>query len=154
LLLDAFEQVRASIVAVHRVPREWVSRYGIVDGVPEPFDENLLRLRRLIEKPSPEAAPSNLAIAGRYVFTPNIFDTLECTPRGVGGEIQLTDAMNLLAAEEPVFALAWNARRFDIGNRLEYAKCFVEFALRRPDTGGELRAHLTRLLAGGPEPLL
>jgi UTP--glucose-1-phosphate uridylyltransferase len=154
LLLDAFEQVRSSIVAVHRVPREWVSRYGIVDGDPEPFDENLLRLRRLIEKPSPEAAPSNLAIAGRYVFTPRIFDTLECTPRGVGGEIQLTDAMNLLAAEEPVFALAWNARRFDIGNRLEYAKCFVEFALRRPDTGGELRAHLTRLLAGGPEPLL
>jgi UTP--glucose-1-phosphate uridylyltransferase len=154
LLLDAFEQVRSSIVAVHRVPREWVSRYGIVDGDPEPFDENLLRLRRLVEKPKPELAPSDLAIAGRYVFTPRIFDTLECTPRGVGGEIQLTDAMNLLAIEEPVFALAWNARRFDIGNRLEYAKCFVEFALRRPDTGAELRSYLTRLLAGGAEPLL
>jgi len=154
LLLDAFEQVRSSIVAVHRVPREWVSRYGIVDGDPEPFDENLLRLRRLVEKPKPELAPSDLAIAGRYVFTPRIFGTLECTPRGVGGEIQLTDAMNLLAIEEPVFALAWNARRFDIGNRLEYAKCFVEFALRRPDTGAELRSYLTRLLAGGAEPLL
>ncbi len=153
-LLDAFEQVRSSIVAVHRVPREWVSRYGVVEGEPEPFDENLLRLRRLIEKPRPEEAPSDLAIAGRYVFTPEIFAMLDCTPRGVGGEIQLTDAMNMLAAEEPVFALAWQARRFDIGNRLEYAKCFVEFALRRPDTGPELRAHLERLLSAGAPPLL
>lgn len=153
-LLDAFGQVRSSIVAVHRVPGEWVSRYGIVEGDPEPFDPNLLRLRRLVEKPRPEDAPSNLAIAGRYVFTPEIFDALDCTPRGIGGEIQLTDAMNRLAGEEPVFALAWQARRFDIGNRLEYAKCFVEFALRRSDTGTELRAHIARLLAGGPEPLL
>jgi UTP--glucose-1-phosphate uridylyltransferase len=153
-LLDAFEQVRASIVAVHRVPLEWVSRYGIVAGEPEPFDPNLLRLRRLIEKPRPEEAPSNLAIAGRYVFMPEIFDMLECTPRGVGGEIQLTDAMNQLASEEPVFALAWQARRFDIGNRLEYAKCFLEFALRRPDTGSELRAYLDRLIAGRAGPLL
>jgi len=153
-LLDAFEQVRASIVAVHRVPLEWVARYGIVEGEPEPFDPNLLRLRRLIEKPRPEEAPSNLAIAGRYVFMPEIFDMLECTPRGVGGEIQLTDAMNQLASEEPVFALAWQARRFDIGNRLEYAKCFLEFALRRPDTGSELRAYLDRLIAGGAGPLL
>ena len=153
-LLDSFEQVRASIVAVHRVPLEWASRYGIVEGEPEPFDPNLLRLRRLIEKPRPEEAPSNLAIAGRYVFMPEIFDMLECTPRGVGGEIQLTDAMNQLASEEPVFALAWQARRFDIGNRLEYAKCFLEFALRRPDTGPELRAYLDRLVAGGSGPLL
>ncbi len=153
-LLDLFEQIRASIVAVHRVPREWVARYGIVEGDPDPFDPNLLRLRRLVEKPSPPEAPSDLAIAGRYVFTPEIFDALDCTPRGVGGEIQLTDAMNQLAVDEPVFALAWQARRFDIGNRLEYAKCFVEFALRRSDTGPELRAHIARLLAGGPEPLL
>jgi len=153
-LLDSFEQVRASIVAVHRVPLEWASRYGIVEGESEPFDPNLLRLRRLIEKPRPEEAPSNLAIAGRYVFMPEIFDMLECTPRGVGGEIQLTDAMNQLASEEPVFALAWQARRFDIGNRLEYAKCFLEFALRRPDTGPELRAYLDRLVAGGSGPLL
>lgn len=153
-LLDAFEQVRSSIVAVHRVPRERVSLYGIVEGDPEPFDANLLRLRRLIEKPKPDEAPGNLAIAGRYVFTPEIFDALDCTPRGVGSEIQLTDAMNRLAGEEPVFALAWQARRFDIGNRLEYAKCFLEFALRRPDTGPELRAHLQRLLSAGADPLL
>jgi len=153
-LLEAFEQVRASIVAVHRVPLEWVSRYGVVAGDPEPFDPNLLRLRRLVEKPAPEEAPSDLAIAGRYVFTPEIFDCLETTPRGVGGEIQLTDAMNQLAVEEPVFALAWQARRFDIGNRLEYAKCFLEFALRRPDTGPGLREHLHRLLSEGGGGLL
>lgn len=151
-LLDAFGQVRSSVVAVHRVPAEWVTRYGIVEGAPAGPD--LLRLRRLIEKPAVDAAPSDLAIAGRYVFTPEIFDCLHRTPRGVGGEIQLTDAMNLLAQQQAVFALAWQARRFDIGNRLEYAKCFLEYALRRPDTGPELRRFLHSLLTAGPDPLL
>ncbi len=146
-LLDAYEETRSSIVAVHRVPPEWVHRYGIVDGQPEDGNPDLLRLRKLVEKPAVNVAPSNLAIAGRYVFTPGIFACLEDTPRGVGGEIQLTDAMNMLAQVEPVYALAWQARRFDIGNRVEYAKCFVEFALRREDTGAMLREHLKQLLA-------
>jgi len=146
-LLEAFERTGSSIVAVHRVPPEWVSRYGIVDGQPEDGNPDLLRLRKLVEKPAVNVAPSNLAIAGRYVFTPGIFDCLEETPRGVGGEVQLTDAMNMLAQVEPVYALAWQARRYDIGNRMEYAKCFVEFALRRADTGQQLREHLKQLLA-------
>ena len=153
-LLDVFEQTRASAVAVHRVPMEWVSRYGIVDGQPEDGNPDLLRLRKLVEKPAVNLAPSNLAIAGRYVFTSAIFDCLEETPRGVGGEIQLTDAMNMLAQLEPVYALAWQARRFDIGNRTEYAKCFLEFALRREDIGEKLKAHLRQLLADGGQPLL
>ncbi|MBI4891292.1 MAG: UTP--glucose-1-phosphate uridylyltransferase GalU [Acidobacteria bacterium] len=146
-LLDAYEQSTASVVAVHRVPMEWVSRYGIVDGQPENGNPDLLRLRKLVEKPAVNLAPSNLAIAGRYVFSAGIFDCLEQTPRGVGGEIQLTDAMNMLAQVEPVYALAWQARRFEIVNRVEYAKCFVEFALRRDDTGPRLREHLAKLLA-------
>ncbi|MCC7146400.1 MAG: UTP--glucose-1-phosphate uridylyltransferase GalU [Phycisphaeraceae bacterium] len=146
-LLDAYEKKHASVVAVHRVPRPWVSRYGIVDGRPDAGDsENLVRLRRLVEKPKPADAPSELAIAGRYVFTPEIFDCIDHTGRGVGGEIQLTDAMNLLAQQQPMYALAWQAKRYDIGDRVEYAKCFIDFALRRADTGAAVREHLKTIL--------
>jgi UTP--glucose-1-phosphate uridylyltransferase len=145
-ILDIFEAKQGSVVAVHRVPREWVNRYGIVDGDPEPSNHDLVRLRRLVEKPSAEQAPSDLAIAGRYVFTPAVFDCIDETGRGVGGEIQLTDAMNLLAQREPMYALAWQAKRYDIGNRVEYAKCFIDFALRRPETAKAVREHLRQSL--------
>lgn len=145
-LLDAYETHGGSVVAVHRVPREWVVRYGIVDGEALEDDRNLYRLRQLVEKPAVNVAPSELAIAGRYVFTADIFDCIDRTERGVGGEIQLTDAMNLLAQQQPMFALAWSAKRYDIGNRIEYAKCFLDFALRRKDTGDAIRAHLKELM--------
>jgi UTP--glucose-1-phosphate uridylyltransferase len=145
-LLDVFEAKRASVVAVHRVPREWVSRYGIVDGQAEPTNHDLVRLKELVEKPAVDRAPSDLAIAGRYVFTPEIFECIDATERGVGGEIQLTDAMNLLAQRQPMYALAWQAKRYDIGNRVEYAKCFLDFALRRPETAQALRDHIRTLL--------
>ena len=145
-LLEAYQAKRASVVAVHRVPREWVSRYGIVAGEAEAGNPDLVRLHHLVEKPSVEQAPSDLAIAGRYVFTPQIFECIDETGRGVGGEIQLTDAMNVLAQREPVYALAWQARRYDIGNRIEYAKCFIDFALRRPETAKAVREHLHGLL--------
>ena len=141
-LLDVFEQKRTSVVAVHHVPREWVVRYGIVDGEPEHNHAELYRLRQLIEKPSVDEAPSDLAIAGRYVFTADIFDCIDHTASGVGGEIQVTDAMNLLARREAMYALAWQAKRYDIGNRVEYAKCFLDFALRRDDTAQSIREHL------------
>jgi len=146
-LLDVFEAKRGSAVAVHQVPREWVTRYGIVDGVPEDGRSNLMRLRRLVEKPAVDQAPSDLAIAGRYVFTPEIFECIDATGKGVGGEIQLTDAMNLLARRQPVYALNWQAKRYDIGNRLEYAKCFIDFALRRPEIAKAVREHLLKVLA-------
>lgn len=145
-LLDVFEQKQASVVAVHRVPREWVGRYGIVDGRPEADHPELVRLDRLVEKPAIDKAPSDLAIAGRYVFTADIFDCIDHTAKGVGGEIQLTDAMNMLAQKQPVFALTWKARRYDIGNRTEYAKCFIDFALRREDTGKAVREHLRSIV--------
>jgi UTP--glucose-1-phosphate uridylyltransferase len=141
-LVEAFETTGAGVVAVQRVPPELVVRYGIVEGEAEGGRSDLLRLRRLVEKPAADRAPSNLAIAGRYIFTAEIFDCIDETQRGVGGEIQLTDAMNLLAHRHALFALAWQARRYDIGNRLEYAKCFLDFALRRPDTGPGLREYL------------
>jgi UTP--glucose-1-phosphate uridylyltransferase len=117
-----------------------------VDGQPEGDNPAVIRLRQLVEKPAVDHAPSDLAIAGRYVFTPEIFDCIDATGRGVGGEIQLTDAMNLLAQRQPVYALAWQAKRYDIGNRVEYAKCFVDFALRRPETAAALREHLRTVL--------
>jgi len=148
-LCDVFADKQASVVAVQRVPEQWVSRYGIVDGTAEAANPNLLRLRQLVEKPAVERAPSNLAIAGRYIFTADIFDCIDHTTKGVGGEIQLTDAMNLLASQQPMYALAWEAKRYDIGNRVEYAKCFIDYALRRPDTAAAIRAHLQALLGAG-----
>ena len=145
-LLDVYEAKQASVVAVHRVPREWVTRYGIVGGELEPTNHDLVRLHQLVEKPAVDQAPSDLAIAGRYVFTPGIFECIDATGRGVGGEIQLTDAMNLLAQRQPMFALAWQAKRYDIGNRVEYAKCFIDFALRRPETAKAVREHLRQIL--------
>ena len=145
--IDVFEQKGASTVAVRRVPREWTSRYGIVDGPAEKDNPDLVRLNRLVEKPKPEKAPSDLAIAGRYVFTPEIFDCIDQTKAGVGGEIQLTDAMNLLAQRQPMYALAWNAKRYDIGDRVDYAKCFLDFALMREDTRDAVLAHVERRLA-------
>lgn len=145
-LINAHDRKGSSVVAVHRVPRQWVSRYGIVSGKPEPDHPEIVRLDNLVEKPTPEEAPSDLAIAGRYIFTHEIFDCLDRTQRGVGGEIQLTDAMNLLARERPVFALAWQAKRYDIGNRVEYARCFIDFALKRSDTAEAVRAHLKNVL--------
>lgn len=146
-LLTAFEEKQESVVAVHEVPHEWVSRYGIVDGEPEPGRSDMLRLHRMVEKPHPEQTPSNLAIAGRYVFTPDIFECIDETREGIGGEIQLTDAMNLLALRRPMYALRWQAKRYDIGNRVEYAKCFIDYAMRRDDTGPVLRRYLKDLLS-------
>ena len=145
-LIRAYEAKQASVVAVHEVPRAWVSRYGIVDGEADPEHRDLYRLHRLVEKPDVEQAPSTLAIAGRYIFTPEIFDGIDETGAGVGGEIQLTDAMNRLAQRQPMYALSWQAKRYDIGNRVEYAKCFIDFALRRDDTREAVREHLAERL--------
>jgi UTP--glucose-1-phosphate uridylyltransferase len=151
-LLDVYETRGSSVVAVHAVPREWVQRYGIVDGSPLDESPHLCRVARLVEKPSPDSASSRLAIAGRYVFTPTIFDCIDETPPGVGGELQLTDAMNRLAQREEMYALSWQARRYDIGNRLEYAKCFLDFALRREDIGADLRSHVADILSRSETP--
>jgi UTP--glucose-1-phosphate uridylyltransferase len=127
------------------VPREWIPRYGIVDGRRvDDDDRELYTLERLVEKPATDAAPTDLAIAGRYLFTPGIFDCLADLAPGQGGEIQLTDAMNILAGRQVIHALAWRARRYDIGNKADYVRCFLDFARRHPDTAAAVADYLDR----------
>ena len=143
-LAEAFEEVQRPVVALERVPAEKVNRYGIagLSGGTGP----LYKLNNLVEKPSPESAPSRLAVASRYVFTPDIFEELEKTPRGKGGEIQLTDAMKSLLQKSSVYGLEFAGKRYDIGNKLEFLKSTVEFGLRRPEFHDAFAEFLRELL--------
>ncbi len=130
-LIDTYEQYRQTIIAVETVPRDKVSRYGIAGG--SKISDRLMQLDELIEKPEVDKAPSNLAIAGRYILTHEIFDALEKTPRGKGNEIQLTDALRLLLKRNSIFALTIEGKRYDIGNKMDFLKTTVEFALKRKE---------------------
>jgi UTP--glucose-1-phosphate uridylyltransferase len=121
----------ASVIAVQEVPMEDISSYGSID--PERVDDNLHRIRDMVEKPPVDEAPSNLAARGRYVFTSDLFDALDRTTEGVGGEIQLTDAINLLAHERDVFAYVHDGPMLDVGKKLDYLRATVELALMRDD---------------------
>src|SRR5688500_6015045 len=126
-LVEAYRQTHASVVAVMDVPADEVSRYGIIDPDPDHAsdDHPLPKLRGLVEKPSTDQAPSNLAVIGRYVLTPKIFEMLEQTPRGAGGEIQLTDAIQALMAEQDVYAYAFEGKRYDAGTTMGWLKASV-----------------------------
>ncbi|MGZ4149801.1 MAG: UTP--glucose-1-phosphate uridylyltransferase GalU [Actinomycetota bacterium] len=140
-MLAAHEKYGRSVVAAMEVTRREITMYGCID--PEPADgEHLLRILSIVEKPSMEEAPSNLAAIGRYVFTPEIFEALARTPRGRGDEIQLTDAINTLAQEQAVYAYRFERGRFDVGNPLDYLKATVELAVDRDDIGPDFRAWL------------
>jgi len=130
-LIDSYEQYRQTVIAVEEVPKDKVSRYGIVGG--KIISDRIMQLNELIEKPSVKSAPSNLAIAGRYILTPEIFGALEKTPRGKGNEIQLTDAMRLLLKHENIISSTIEGKRYDIGNKLDFLKTTVEFALKRKE---------------------
>jgi len=147
-LLDVYEYFGAAVVALMEVPEEKVSAYGIVDA--EPVDHNgsrerLFRIRSMVEKPSRANAPSRLAIIGRYVLTPEIFNALEAVPPGAGGEIQLTDGLKHLLKSRPVYGLKFEGKRYDAGDKLGFLKATVEFALRRPDLGVAFREYLKSL---------
>jgi UTP--glucose-1-phosphate uridylyltransferase len=142
-LIDCFEAKGASAVAVEEVPESETSSYGIVAG--EPAGDRVTRLSKLVEKPRPAEAPSNLAIVGRYVFTPAIFDAIERTQHGYGGEIQITDAMQILAREEGLYAYRFEGERFDTGRPLSLLIANISLALRRPDIGPALRRYLAGL---------
>jgi UTP--glucose-1-phosphate uridylyltransferase len=146
-LVDVYAKVHATLIAVEEVPHDKVSRYGVIAGAET--DKGLYRLDRLVEKPSPEEAPSNLAIAGRYILMPSVFGYLERTTPGKLGEIQLTDALNAMVGQEPVYAWRMEGRRYDIGNRLDYLKTTVEFALRRKDLAEPFREFLEGILRSG-----
>jgi UTP--glucose-1-phosphate uridylyltransferase len=141
-MLRAHDTFGRSVIAAMEVSKQEISMYGCIE--PESFEEDLVRILSIIEKPSPEEAPSNLAVIGRYVLTPEIFDALRRTAPGRGGEIQLTDAINLLAQEQAVYAYRFEGRRFDVGNPLDYLKATVELGAERDDLGPEFRAWLAQ----------
>ncbi len=140
-LMDCYEQHPGIILGAQFVPNEKVSSYGIVSG--EPLADNLYRVHGLVEKPSVDKAPSNLAVLGRYILTPDIFDILENTKPGVGNEVQLTDA--LAASKTDTYALAYEGIRYDTGDKLGYLKATVEYALRNEDLGPTFREYLKGL---------
>ncbi len=143
-LIDTYEQYRCSIIAVEEVPKDKVSRYGIAGG--KNISEKLVEVQSLIEKPSPEQAPSNLAIAGRYILTPEIFRAIENTPKGKGNEIQLTDALHLLMKREMLISNTIEGKRYDIGNKLDFLKTTVEFALKRKEFSADFKSYLKEVL--------
>ena len=143
-MLKVHERYGRSVIAVQEVARDEISLYGAIK--PEPVEDDLVRVVSIVEKPAPEDAPSNLAAAGRYVFTPEIFVALRETKPGRGGEIQLTDAINMLAQEQAVYAHVFDHGRYDVGNKLDYLKATVELAIERPDVGPEFRRWLTDIV--------
>lgn len=146
-LIDVYEDCGGSVLGVQEVPKSKVSSYGIVQ--PVKVKDNLWQAQDLIEKPSIEEAPSQLAVLGRYIIEPEIFQLLEDTPPGRGNEIQLTDALRRLAAIQPVYAYHFEGRRYDIGDKQGYLEATVEFALKRP----ELREPFLRYLVKTMKPL-
>jgi UTP--glucose-1-phosphate uridylyltransferase len=153
-MLAAAEQRSCSVVAVKEFPPAEVALYGAVGFDPADTEGNLVRVRHLVEKPAPGEAPSNLAVIGRYVFTPEIFDMLDRVEPGRGGEIQLTDAIALLAQEQPVYGYQFTDGRYDTGNKLDWLRATVELALERDDLGPPLRRYLTQLLGVTPPDTL
>jgi UTP--glucose-1-phosphate uridylyltransferase len=147
-LIHAYHQTHGSVVAVMEVPPEETSRYGIIASEPtdDPLDHGRLhRVTALVEKPGPGAAPSNLAVIGRYVLTPKIFDKLEQTQGGADGEIQLTDGIAALMEEQQVFGYEFEGTRYDAGTTMGWLRASVEIALTRPDLGAAFRDYLKGL---------
>ena len=145
-LIDVYEATGGSVLGCQTVPQEKVSSYGIVDGAATD-DERMLKVLDMVEKPTVEEAPSQMAVLGRYVITPQIFSILENTLPGKGGEIQLTDALRVLAHREPVYAYDFEGTRYDVGDKLGFLKATVEYALRRPDLGGAFKNYLQNLFS-------
>jgi UTP--glucose-1-phosphate uridylyltransferase len=136
-LMDVYEQNKGSVIALEEVKPELVHRYGIVDG--EKISDNVVKANDWIEKPSIEEAPSNLAVASRYLFTPEIFDYLEKTLPGKNNEIQLTDAMREMVKDHPMYGMKFNGKRYDIGNKMGFLKTNIEFGLKDPEIGEDLK---------------
>lgn len=139
----AFAKQGRSLLAVQEVPQEHTRRYGIVKG--ESASEGLIRIDEIVEKPAPEKAPSRMGVAGRYVLTPRIFQEIRNQPRGVGGEIQLTDAIARLMEHETVYAFEYEGKRYDCGSKEGFLEATVELALQHPQVGAQFREYLKGL---------
>ena len=146
-MIGAHERTGASVLALKKVVGREVSLYGCVAA--DPAGENLVDVSDIIEKPSPEEAPSDLGVMGRYVLTPRIFDSIAATRPGRGGEIQLTDAIKGLLPDEKVYGFTFSEGRFDAGNKIDFLKATVEFALERDDLGADLMAFLQEVVRRG-----
>jgi UTP--glucose-1-phosphate uridylyltransferase len=142
-MIEVFNEVEGPVLAVERVPRETVSSYGIIDA--EEVKPGVYKIRDLVEKPPQHEAPSDLAIIGRYVLTPDIFPALEATASDRTGEIQLTNGLRRLLKDRPIYGCRVNGVRHDTGNKLGFLKAVVYFALRRPDLADDFRAYLNSL---------
>jgi UTP--glucose-1-phosphate uridylyltransferase len=143
-MIGVYDRYGRSVIAVMEVPRSEINLYGAI--TPEFIEEDLARVLNIVEKPSAEEAPSHLAAIGRYVLTPEIFDSLRETPPDKGGEVQLTDAINLLAQHQTVYAYVFDGIRYDIGKKLDYLRATVELAIEREDLGPEFRTFLADLV--------
>ena len=147
-MVEVFDQTQCSVLATQIIEGKMISSYGVLDVKPvedSRFGERLFEIKNMVEKPKPEDAPSNLAIIGRYILMPAIFDCLANTPVGAGGELQLTDGMRLLLQKEKMYAYVYEGRRHDTGDKLGFLKATVEFALKRDDLGAPFREYLKSL---------
>ena len=145
-MMDVYDQYQTCVVAIMEVPREETNRYGVIRGNPLPGSgDSLYEVQDMVEKPSIESAPSNLAIIGRYILTPSIFETLAETGEGSGGEIQLTDALRRLMTKQRVIAYKFKGKRHDAGEKLGFLKATVEFAINNDEVGPAFRSYLKSL---------
>lgn len=143
-LIECYEDKESSILGVQTVPKDKVNKYGIVDGIK--LNDKISKVKGLIEKPSIDTAPSNMAILGRYIITPKIFDLLETTMPGKGGEIQLTDALLKLMELEDMYAYNFEGRRYDVGDKLGYLQATVEYTLRKPELRDDFITYLKGII--------
>lgn len=141
-LIDLYASHQCSAIAVEKVPEEMISNYGVIDG--EKIGQRLYDIKHLVEKPPPNKAPSDLGIIGRYLLTPDIFDQLEETGKGAGGEIQLTDAMKALNEKKKMLGLEFEGKRYDLGNKFEYLKASIEYGLKHPEVREGLNDYLKK----------
>ncbi|PHV70138.1 UTP--glucose-1-phosphate uridylyltransferase [Sporanaerobium hydrogeniformans] len=144
-MIEVYEKYNASVLGVQTVERKDVNKYGIVDGIQ--LEERIYKVNDMVEKPKVEVAPSNVAVLGRYIITPEIFSYLEKQEIGAGGEIQLTDALNKLAKVQPMYAYDFIGNRYDVGNKMGFLQATVEFALKREELQAEFKEYLKKITA-------
>ena len=145
-MMNVFEEKQCSVIATQKIAGKAISAYGVLDVTPvDGYNGRLFEIKNMVEKPKFEEAPSDLAIIGRYILTPTVFQTLSETPLGTGGELQLTDGMRILLKKEKMYAYVYEGRRHDTGDKLGFLKATVEFALKRKDLGDPFREYLKGL---------
>ena len=143
-LMSVYSRFKSSVISIEHVPPEKVCSYGIIKG--SAIEPDLFRIEDIVEKPTPEKAPSDMGAVGRYIFVPEIFDCLRTTEHGIGNEIQLTDAIHILLKDHPVYAFKFHGKRYDTGDKLGYIETIIDFALRDPHLNKEIMDYLEKMV--------